>query len=457
MTSERPGAVPKQDLRVTDPALIPSGRFYDEGFFREECEKLWPHVWQMACRLEEIPEVGDYVEYTLLQWSVIIVRTREGVKAFHNACRHRGVQLVGEPGNCRTSGFICPFHGWRFDMDGRNTFVFGRKIFDPALLEQDSINLVPCRVEMWAGCAFINFDNDAPSLQQCLGPVEQRMNIRNADQLKMEWWYGTVLPTNWKLAMEAFMEGYHVMRTHPQLHALAPRNKYEPGSAGAPQRTPREMVEMMAAFLERLGDGMAGLVHSSEIAIARSLVDMDLPDDPALALGAYVKAVKTEITRQGQAQGLPMPDLVAVDAELPHRGVEFIFPHMFLLQYFGAMSQYRIRPLTAETCLFEIWSLAFLPDDDSRERPRAPTMLPYDSLEFPEIPQQDYANLPRQQRGLHAIGFDHMRLSGEVEGMVSNYQRLIDGFLDGVASDLLAKAQAITNDGFDRPILDLGL
>ena len=84
-------------------------------------------------------------------------------------------------------------------------------------------------------------------------------------------------------------------------------------------------------------------------------------------------------------------------------------------------------------------------------------MLPYDSLEFPEIPQQDYANLPRQQRGLHAFGFDHMRLSGEVEGMVSNYQRLIDGFLDGVASDLLAKAQAITNDGFDRPILDLGL
>jgi hypothetical protein len=84
-------------------------------------------------------------------------------------------------------------------------------------------------------------------------------------------------------------------------------------------------------------------------------------------------------------------------------------------------------------------------------------MLPYDSLEFPEIPQQDYSNLPRQQKGLHARGFEHMRLSKEVEGMVSNYHRVIDGFLAGADPAKLAAAQAITNDGFDRSILELGL
>ena len=456
MKLEEAAKIASPAYAVKNPALIPSQRYYDEDFFKREKERVWPHAWQMACRLEEIPEIGDYVEYTLLDWSVILVRTKSGVKAFHNACRHRGVQLVTEPGNCKTSGFICPFHGWRWDAEGTNTFVFGRKVFDAELLEQDRINLAPCRVEEWAGCAFVNFDNDAPSLRSCLGPAAERMDIRNADQLKMEWWYGTILPTNWKLAMEAFMEGYHVMRTHPQLHALGPRNKYEPPVGTPPARPAREVAQQMADFLARLGAGMAGLVHATEVEIAQRLVDMDLPEDPALVLPTYLRAVKSEITRQGQERGLPIPDLNAIDAAVPHRGVEFIFPHFFLLQYFGAMSQYRIRPLGPETCLFEIWSLTFLPEDAARERPKGPTMLPFDSTDFPEIPQQDYANLPLQQRGLHAMGFDHMRLAREVEGMVSNYHRLIDGFIARVDGHKLANAQAIANDGFDRPILDLG-
>jgi phenylpropionate dioxygenase-like ring-hydroxylating dioxygenase large terminal subunit len=87
-------------FRVEDTRLIPAERYYDEEFFRLENEKLWPRVWQMACRLEEIPNVGDYTVYKILNKSVIIVRTKSGVKAFHNACRHRGVQLANGPGHC---------------------------------------------------------------------------------------------------------------------------------------------------------------------------------------------------------------------------------------------------------------------------------------------------------------------------------------------------------------------
>src|SRR5579864_977336 len=79
---------------VVDPERIPVKRYYDEEFYKLECERLWPHVWQMACRLEQIPNVGDWVEYTNIGKSVLVVRTREGVKAYHNSCRHRGVQLA---------------------------------------------------------------------------------------------------------------------------------------------------------------------------------------------------------------------------------------------------------------------------------------------------------------------------------------------------------------------------
>jgi phenylpropionate dioxygenase-like ring-hydroxylating dioxygenase large terminal subunit len=446
-------------FHITDPELIPAERYFDAEFYEMECERMWPHVWQMACRLEEIPEVGDWVEYEILEYSVIVVNTKAGVRAFHNACRHRGVKLVdgGSRGNCRAAGFNCPFHGWRWNMDGDNTFVFGAHIFSPEKLERPDIDLVSCRTESWGGFVFINFDDDAPSLEQCLGPVAERLAIRNVDELKAEWWYGTVLPTNWKLAMEAFMEGYHVMRTHPQLHVLSERSRFAPG-APVLDKTPKERVQMMVEFLERLSSGMAGLVHGSEARIARNVAEtMELPDDPDSAIVAFLASVKDEIHRDGVERGLPVPDLGAIDTADPHRGVEFIFPHFFLLPFFGAMSSYRIRPLGPETCLFEIWSLAFLPDDEQRERPDGPTMLPYDSEDFPEIPKQDYSNLPRQQLGLHAQGFDFMRLSRDFEGLISNYQRLIDGYIGGVDPGKLAKAQQLVNDGYDHAIVDLHL
>ena len=151
-----------------------------------------------------------------------------------------------------------------------------------------------------------------------------------------------------------------------------------------------------------------------------------------------------------------MFDIPAVNQSHPFHDVEFMFPHFFLLPSFAAMSSYRIRPLTAETCLFEIWSLVLRPEGEAYDTPKAPTMLPYDSPEFPEISMQDYSNLPIQQLGLHAGQFKHMRLSREQEGMISNYQRLVDGFLAGRDLETLAKATTVVNSGYNAPILDIG-
>ena len=446
-------------LQVTNPEQIPAPRYYDQQFFDMERDRLWPHVWQMACRLEEISEIGDYVEYRILDKSVIVVRTRSGIKAFHNACRHRGVQLATGSGNCKSKGFICPFHGWRWNMDGENTFVFGKKVFSEESLDKAELALVPCRVELWGGSAFINFDDEAPSLLDCLGPVAERLSARNVEDLKMEWWYATVLPTNWKLAMEAFMEGYHTMRTHPQLHALSTpeTNMYGPDASSPMQpstTTPEQFVDLTIRFMESLSEGMAGMIHSSEVAIGQSLRDMELPADVPSAAGAFYTRLRHEITSQGRARGLNVPDLNAL-ADKPFHAVEYMFPHYFLLPMFGAMSSYRIRPLTPETCLFEIWSLAFLPEDAGRA-PVKPTYLPHESPDFPPIPRQDYDNLPLQQLGLHAKGFEYMRLGHQVEGMISNYERLIDGYIAGIDPAKLATASRIVNSGFDAPIMDIG-
>ena len=80
---------------VDTPDRIPKQRYYDPDFYALEAELFWPRVWQMACRLEEIPKAGDFVEYEILDQSIIVVRVdADTVRAYHNACRHRGVKLV---------------------------------------------------------------------------------------------------------------------------------------------------------------------------------------------------------------------------------------------------------------------------------------------------------------------------------------------------------------------------
>ena len=447
---------------VTNPRRIPVKRYYDEEFFQLERERLWPHVWQMACRVEEIPEVGDWVEYKILDKSVIVIRTASGIKAFHNACRHRGVQFANGHGHCSANGFVCPFHGWRWNMDGENIFVFGRAKFNEEELDAADIALVPCRVELWGGSAFINFDDDAPPLIDCLGPAAERLDARNIAGLKIEWWRSAVLPVNWKVAMEAFMEGYHVAITHPQLHAVSTPESmmYGPESPlvepPPPSESARAYVDMTIAHIGKLSEGMAGMIHPTEVEIAESLRGMELPDDVGAGAMAFYTKLREEITRQGRARGLPVPDLVKVAATHTFKAVEFLFPHFFLLPMFSAMAAYRIRPLTPETCLFEIWSLAFEPDDPEREAPTAPEPLRHDDPSFPEIPRQDYSNLPLQQLGLHAQGFEFMRLSPQVEGMISNYHRLIDGYIAGRPRGELARAACTVASGFDAPILDIG-
>lgn len=452
-------------FKITDPERIPAARYFDEAFYQLECERLWPHIWQMACRLEQIPAVGDWVEYTNLGKSVIIVRAEEGVKAFHNACRHRGVPLTeGGHGNVKNQGFICPFHGWRWNINGDNTFVYGKHLFSEQQLDKGDLALIPCRIELWGGCAFINFDDNAPSLLEALGPVADRLEAHGMSRLRAEWWYATELPANWKIAMEAFMEGYHVMKTHPQLQRAAPslynaRYGHDTGGIGVPvnpKMSVRQNIESQFKQLELLSEGMSGLVHQKEIEIARQLLDVELPDDPAEAVKMWYGIVQDQITKQLGAKGEPIPDLNAVAVSDPINAVEFLFPHFFLLPFFSSMSSYRIRPLGPERCLFEIWSLTLFPEGEEPPAPMEPTVLPFDSQDFPTIPRQDYSNIPIQQQGLHATGFEFMRLAKNVEGLISNYQRIIDGHLTGVAPEKIARATHLLGGNFDGEILDLG-
>jgi hypothetical protein len=264
--------------------------------------------------------------------------------------------------------------------------------------------------------------------------------------------------------MEAFMEGYHVMATHPQLHAVSPAENRMYGADG-PDMPPmpasasgQAYVDMMVQHIANLHEGMGGMVTPWEVELAQELHAEigELPEEVPAAAGQFYTALRRRIEDYAKATGRPHFDLVEAAATVPFKAVEYIFPNYFLLPMFSGMSSYRVRPLTEETCLFEIWSLAHFPEDEERPVPQTPVPTSHDDPGYPEIPRQDYANLPLQQLGLHAQGFDYMRLSPQIEGMISNYQRLIDGFLARRDPQELAKATALTCSGFDAPLIDIG-
>jgi len=432
------------------PDRVPKERYYDPSFYQLEAELLWSRVWQMACRLEEIPEPGDFVEYEILDQSVVVVRAEDrSVRAYQNVCRHRGVKVVEGRGTLR-SGFTCPFHGWCYGLDGANTFVSQSRTFSEHNLEPGDIDLTVVRCETWGGCAWINLDDSAPPLRQYLEPIAGILDAWRVESLRAEWWFACRLPANWKLAQEAFVEQYHVLESHPQLR-LPGRYPSRDG-----RFDPKVFVESELEYLRLMSEGMAGMVHASDVRIAESIADIELPVDPKLATDLWNHTLNDEVVRQHRAAGHDMPNINQLQEQGINEPMAYCFPHYLVLPMYSSAAAYRFRPLGPEETLMEIWSLTRFPEGTERPRPTPPEVWANDDLRWPPIPAQDFSNLPRQQRGLHAKSFQYMRLSEKGEGHISNYHRMIDGFLAGLAWERLLPAMSSINvHPLEMPVLDL--
>jgi glycine betaine catabolism A len=428
-------------------------RYFDPDFYQMEIELLWSRVWQMACRLEEIPRPHDFVEYQIIDQSVIVVRTEDlGVRAFQNVCRHRGVKVVEGRGTC-ASGFVCPFHGWCYGEDGRNTAVTRRNTFAEHNLHPEDLDLTPVRCETWGGCAWINLDDEAPALRQCIEPFATTQDAWKVESLRAEWWHACRLPVNWKLAEEAFMEQYHVLETHPQLRIPG---RYPPRNGAAVD--PRSLVDAEIHYLHTMSDGMEGMVHANDVRIAEGLRDIELPADPMLAMSTWNRILNEEVVLWHRARGSDIPDLNDLEARGLNEPMGYCFPHYFVLPMYSSASAYRFRPLGPEETLMEIWSLTRFPDGSEAVTPEPPEPWEYNDPRWPPIPAQDFSNLPRQQKGLHAKGFEYMRLSEKAEGGISNFERTVDGFLAGLPYDKLFRAlRSINVNPLERPVVDVGL
>ena len=120
---------------LTEPVTIGAEAFLSRDYAEAEREKLWRKVWQVACRLEEVAEVGDYVVYDILGDTILVTRNQDGeLSAFYNVCSHRGKKLAKGCG--RAMQFRCSYHAWRYNLKGENIFVLDKEDWGDVLPQE---------------------------------------------------------------------------------------------------------------------------------------------------------------------------------------------------------------------------------------------------------------------------------------------------------------------------------
>ncbi|MGI9596098.1 MAG: aromatic ring-hydroxylating oxygenase subunit alpha [Acidimicrobiales bacterium] len=435
---------PPAPLLVESPAFLgdddlPYEAYTSSEVAAAEYAELWSRVWQWACHVDHIPQPGDYTVYDVGPYSALIVRTESGeIKAYHNACMHRGTQLR-PPDSCGfAKRLTCPFHGWTYSLDGRLVDLPGA--WDFPHVTADGHRLAEMPVGVFAGFVFVNFDDDAESLESYLGVLPEHLagfgDRWGIEQRYIETHLRKRLPCNWKAAAEVFIEAYHVRETHAsgrlgdevttQYDIFAPNVSRFIHTIGmdSPERPePRTEQEMLDHLTRNVRHGMEPL---------------KLPDGMR-ARDFYADFVKRQL---GKAYG---HDFSALSESMALDSIEyFLFPNAFFFPGLSLPMVYRFRPDPddVDACYFDL--LMMRPKPSQGQAPAPPEVV---QLEIEDsyttvaglgglgrVYDQDTANMAAQTRGFKSSRKRHQTLGNYQESRVRHLQMRVADYI-GPATD----------------------
>ncbi|HEV3226569.1 MAG TPA: aromatic ring-hydroxylating dioxygenase subunit alpha [Acidimicrobiales bacterium] len=426
-------------MLVGSGGFVPKDRYVSRGFLDLEMERLWPRVWQIACREEEMDAPGDFVEYTIGDQSVLLVRTGDGrIAAHHNACLHRGTRLAEGHGTFPNESIRCRYHAWTYGLDGALLEIVDEHEFGD--LPQD-LCLAPVRAECWGGFVFVNLDPQAAPLLDFLAPLPELLGAYHLDQMRFRGYQSTVLPANWKAVVDAFNEAYHVQGTHPQVLpwtddvSIAYEQLGDHAHYGRLPHARRELRPSPRLGLQPgeydEGEILAGLVAGlgrlflrDEMAIVDEL--RAAPATPGRNLLVEYQTRRRELlaSRGLDVSGLSLDQMTSADDV-------FVFPNFVGPIYPGSAIVFRVRPngLDPDSSIKDTWTLEW-PRPDQPERKWERRFYPdWRDKDWGEITNQDYANMHEVQTGMKIRGFTGSRLNPRQESNVLHMHRVIDRYL----------------------------
>lgn len=413
---------PTEDL--AEPLTIGVEAYTSEAYARAEGEKLWSKVWLQAGRIEEIPEVGNFITYDILDESILIVRSApDTIKAYYNVCVHRGRKLVDtKPGARNAQGkrklFVCGFHGWRYNTDGECTHIPQKEDWGCALTP-DNTHLTEVKVDTWGGWLWINLDPNCEPLLDYLEPAASMLAPFKLENMRFRWRRWLVFDCNWKVALEAFNESYHVATTHPEFNQFGEywgwaRVQGKHSNIGFD--APKGMDENQAKL--RVGTGSdprisTAVMHEfiwnqantsttpTLVNAAKRLVD-ELPEGtPA---DKVLKHWLESARRDDAARGVHWPTIDP--AHMAKTGTAWqIFPNFQIGHGLNNALCYAARPYGYDPnkCIFEAAVYELFPPG---EEPKTEWVYsPVDDPGWRSVLPQDFSNMAAVQQGLRSRGF----------------------------------------------------
>lgn len=428
---------------LDQPVRIPVDAYVSRDYARLERDRLWRRVWLQAGRVEEIPEPGDYITFEIMDDSVIVLRSADGgLRAFHNVCPHRGRRLVDTPPGQRNAKgrrkqFVCGYHGWTFGLDGENTRIPFEEDWQGALETGGCRGLKPVAVDSWGGWAWINLDPEAGALREYLEPAASLLEPFELDRMRVRWRKWGIFNCNWKVAMEAFAETYHVQTTHPEFNRFgtfrgwgrtrglhsnlgydAPKNmsenkaKLRIGETGDPRLMTAEMQDYI---WQNANTNTTQTLVDAAHRLAEELPE-GTPSDQVLK--HWLKIAR----EADEARGVTWP---TIDAEtVGESGTAWqVFPNFQIGHGLNNMLCYSARPYGDDPgrCVFEGAVYELFPEGEE----------PATEWEFCEptaeawchVLSQDFSNMEAVQKGMNSMAFGGAQPNPYMERSIANLHR----------------------------------
>lgn len=442
--------------------FVPKSRYIDPEFLQLELDRLFTQVWQTACREEEIPEPGSFYEYRVGRQSIAVVRQKNGdIKAFYNSCSHRGMKVIQDSGTAGDGDLRCPFHGWRYALDGRSSFVPCREEF--ASRPREQWGLTPVNVDTWGGWVFVSMAEDPPELLTWLDPLPTALAPFRLEDMRFRWRKRTPLPANYKTVIDAFIEGYHTPGTHPQTlrTARTPRPSTEPAQpqeyayapytptityrnhsrfiyTQRPETAERDKgrheqasrPEVFANAMQYNYLGVNALVTERDYRAAQKLATMEPSDVPPFVL--YHRMCE----ELALAEGVDFPRM-SMEEYFAGNGDWHIFPTMVILVEKSCLLGYRMLPDAQDPnqCVFEMFTLEHFAPGDVPETSWQEFDRWQDHDGWGELPTQDLENIAAIHAGMQSKGFDGLWLNTAQEMSIRNEHAIADRFIFGDGDD----------------------
>ena len=201
-------------LAAQRPGYPLSTRCYsDPEIFEREAERFLLYHWHCAGHESQASEPGQFFTVEICGESVIVVRGKDRlVRALINVCRHRGSRVCGASAGKSPGGFVCPYHGWSYGLDGR--LRAARQA--PPDFDRAAHALKPVHLRVIEGLIFISFAQDPPALDDVEQVLRASAGVHGWGDAEVAHRETYSIRANWKLAVENYMECYHCSPAHAE-------------------------------------------------------------------------------------------------------------------------------------------------------------------------------------------------------------------------------------------------